>query len=55
MAQEYTCGNNCEICGKYTAVHYCGNQYKEYNCIVANKNVKIIYDENGNEEKREIY
>ncbi|MBQ2610184.1 MAG: hypothetical protein II586_07500 [Butyrivibrio sp.] len=49
------CDNHCETCGKYTSVHYNGGEYTEYNCLVANKDVKVIYDENGNEEKREIW
>lgn len=49
------CDNNCESCGKYTSVHYNGSEYTEYNCLVANKDVKVIYDENGDEEKREIW
>lgn len=49
------CDNNCESCGKYTSVHCNGGKYTEYSCLVANKDVKIIYDENGNEEKREIW
>lgn len=48
------CDNQCEVCGKYTTVHYKGTEYKEYNCIVANKDVKVVYDENGNEERREV-
>lgn len=49
------CDNNCESCGKYTSVHYNGGEYTEYSCLVANKDVKVIYDENGNEEKREVW
>lgn len=49
------CDNHCETCGKYTSVHYNGGKYTEYNCLVANKDVKVIYDEKGNEEKREIW
>ena len=27
----------------------------EYNCIVADKDVRVVYDENGNEERREVF
>ena len=50
-----TCNNNCEICGKYTSVHHNGGEYTEYSCIVANKDVKVIYDEDGNEESRKVW
>ena len=50
-----TCDNQCETCGKYTTVHYNGTEYTEYKCIVADKDVKVIYDENGNEARREIF
>ena len=49
------CNNNCEDCRKYTSVHYNGTEYTEYDCLVANKSIKIIYDENGTEERREIF
>ena len=49
-----SCDNNCETCNKYTTVHYNGTQYTEYNRLVAGKDVKVIYDENGNEIKREV-
>lgn len=52
---KISCDNHCETCGKYAAVHYYGCKYTEYSCIVANKDVKVIYDENGNEEKREVW
>lgn len=48
------CDNNCEDCRKYTSVHHQGIEYTEYNCLVADKNVRVIYDENGKEERREI-
>jgi hypothetical protein len=49
------CDNQCETCRKYTTVHYNGTEYVEYNCIVAGKDVKVVYDENGNEERRDKY
>lgn len=49
------CDNHCETCGKYWSVHYCGCEYTKYTCCVANKEVKVIYDKNGNEEKREVW
>lgn len=49
------CDNQCENCGKYTTVHYNGTEYTEYNCIVADKDVRVVYDENGNEEHREVF
>lgn len=49
------CDNRCENCGKYTSVHYSGDEWTEYKCIVAGKDVKVIYDEDGEEIKREIY
>lgn len=49
-----SCDNQCEKCGKYTVVHYQGAEYTEYRCPVANKDVKVVYDENGNEERREV-
>lgn len=49
------CDNNCESCEKYTSVHSNGGEYTEYHCLTANKYVKIVYDKNGNEERREIY
>lgn len=49
------CDNQCENCGKYTTVHYNGTEYTEYNCIVADKDVRVVYDGNGNEEHREVY
>ena len=48
-----SCDNQCEVCRKYTTVHY-GTEYTEYNCIVADKDVRVVYDENGNEERREV-
>ncbi len=48
------CDNQCEVCRKYTTVHYNGTEYTEYNCIVADKDVRVVYDENGNEERREV-
>ena len=50
-----SCDNQCETCNKYTSVHHNGNEYTEYKCIVANKDVKVIYDEHGKEEKREVW
>ncbi len=50
-----SCDNQCETCGKWTSVHSNGTEYTEYSCFVANKDVKIIYDENGNEERREVF
>lgn len=50
-----TCDNQCEECGKYTAVKYNGGRYAEYSCIFANKNVKVVYDDEGKEVKREIW
>ena len=49
------CDNQCEKCGKYTTAHYNGAEYKEHNCIVADKDVRVVYDENGNEERREVF
>ena len=50
-----SCDNQCETCGRWTSVHSNGGEYTEYKCIVANKDVTIIYDEDGNEERREVY
>lgn len=49
-----TCDNQCESCGRYTSVHFNGGEYTEFHCPIAHKYVKIIYDENGNEERREV-
>ena len=49
------CDNQCETCGKYTSVHYCGTEYKEYDCVIANKYVKVVYDEDGKEICREVF
>ena len=49
------CNNNCETCGKYTSVHYNGGKYTEYSCIVANKDVKVLYDEKGKEKQRIVW
>lgn len=49
------CDNQCEVCGKYTTVRYNGTEYTEYNCIIADKDVRVVYDENGNEEHREVF
>lgn len=48
------CDNQCEVCRKYTTVHYNGTEYIEYNYIVADKDVRVVYDENGNEKRREV-
>ena len=48
------CDNQCENCGRYTTVHYNGTEYTEYDCIIADKCVRVVYDENGNEVRREI-
>ena len=50
-----TCDNDCANCGKYTSVQYNGGEYTEYYCLVANKYVKKIYDEDGNVEKIEVF
>ena len=49
------CGYDCENCGKYTSAHYNGTEYTEYHCLETDKYVKVSYDEEGNEESREIY
>lgn len=49
------CDHQCETCGKYTSVHYNGGKYTEYNCLVANKDVTVVYDENGNEVDRKVF
>lgn len=49
------CNNQCEKCGRYTAVHYNGTEYAMYKCYIANKYVKVIYDENDNEERRDVF
>ena len=49
------CNNQCEECGKYTTVKYNSGKYTEYNCILANKDVKVIYGEDGKEIKREVW
>ena len=49
------CDNQCEKCRKYTTVHYNGTEYTEYNCLVADKDVRVVYDEYGNEVRREIH
>ena len=46
-----TCDNQCEECGKYTTVKYNGGKYTEYSCILANKDVKVIYDDCRIEKK----
>lgn len=51
----FICDNNCEGCGKWTSVHSNGNKYTEYHCILTDKYVRIIYDEKGKEEKREVF
>ena len=48
------CDNQCEKCKKYTTVHCKGTEYTVYNCLVANKDVKVVYDETGNEKRREV-
>lgn len=50
-----TCDNHCETCGKYTSVHHNGGEYTEYHCLITDKYVKIIYDENGDEADREVF
>lgn len=50
-----TCDNQCEKCGKYTTVKYNGSKYTEYSCIFANKDVKVVYDDEGKEVKREVW
>ena len=49
------CDNQCEICRKYTTAHYYGAEYTEYDCVVVGKRVRVVYDENGDEERREIF
>ena len=49
------CDNQCGVCEKYTTVHCNGTDYTEYHCIVADKDVKVVYDEDGNEVHREVW
>ena len=49
------CDYDCDKCGKYTTVHYRGREYTEYNCLVMNKDVKKIYDEDGNVVDTEVF
>lgn len=49
------CDNHCETCNKYSSVHYHGTESTEYNCIIMNKDVTVIYDEDGREIERKVW